>query len=100
MQRAKRPSAGPGKAENLHDIRRLRFPPARAVRAVVTVACLGSLVTAQLLAFAGATAQPAGAATDPLLMAAGASGGDPPTKTPAKAPLTHTAAAHTPAQPR
>src|SRR5258708_5914939 len=92
MHGAKRPSAGSGKAGNLRDIRRLRFPLVRAVRSMVTAACLGSLVTAQLLAFAGATAQPAGAATDPLLMAAGDIGCDPTTNTSANCPMNDTAA--------
>ncbi|HEX9316887.1 MAG TPA: IPT/TIG domain-containing protein, partial [Actinomycetota bacterium] len=59
---------------------------------MVTAACLGSLVTAQLLAFAGTTAQPAGAATDPVLMAAGDIGCDPTTNTPANCPMNDTAA--------
>ncbi|HEY2665905.1 MAG TPA: IPT/TIG domain-containing protein, partial [Actinomycetota bacterium] len=62
------------------------------MRAMGTAACLGSLVTAQLLAFAGATAQPAGAAADPVLMAAGDIGCDPTTNTPANCPMNDTAA--------
>src|SRR5947207_133225 len=78
--------------QRVNGIRKSGFPLARAVRAMVTAACLGSLVTAQLLAFAGATAQPAGAATDPVLMAAGDIGCDPTTNTPANCPMNDTAA--------
>src|SRR5438309_5885922 len=78
--------------QRVNGFRKFGFPLARAGRAMVTAACLVGLVTAQLLAFAGATAQPARAATDPLLMAAGDIGCDPTTNTPANCPMNDTAA--------
>src|SRR5713101_4646157 len=78
--------------QRVHGIRKLRFPLARAGRAVVTAVCLGTLATAQFLVFATATAAPARAATDPVLMAAGDIGCDPTTNTPANCPMNDTAA--------